>query len=469
MKKILFYFAILFIVFSVALLFFIIFKSEIVANGENRKYYLIYFVISLILFFVSLLSFKYYSNPVWLIILSSVIFSIYSFQYYLVFSSYQKKIQFYENFDNIEKKINFLSKKNLVYDLRSRKEIYENEILGNKNKSFNISPAYIFLNEEKLLPLSGLPNTVTTYCNENGYYAEYLSDRYGFNNPDIEWDKSQNEVIALGDSFVNGACVNRPDDLISVLRNTSQNKNLGYLNLGMDSNGPGFQLATLKEYHTKKTKFILWFYYENNDLIEASRDLNNLIIQKYLNQENFKQNLILQQKLINQKINRAIKNEYAKISIKNEHTKTSIKEKKKLNEFNLNINFVHFIKLRYLRDRIILNNKNINHNLNNYKKILIEAKRFSKSKNSKLIFIFLPEFGRYNYPFHQRDENYKFMINLVKNLKIPIINLHEELFAKQANPNKFFPFEMNGHYNQTGYREAAIVIEKFMNKIDIEK
>ena len=130
---------------------------------------------------------------------------------------------------------------------------------------------------------------------------------------------------------------------------------------------------------------------------------------------------------------------------------------------------MHFIKLRYLRDRIILNDTNFNHNLKNYKKILKEAKRFSKSKNSKLIFIFLPEFERYNYPYRQRDKNYKFMINLVKDLKIPIINLHEELFAKQPNPNIFFPFEMNGHYNKTGYREAAIVIKKFMNKIEIEK
>jgi hypothetical protein len=52
------------------------------------------------------------------------------------------------------------------------------------------------------------------------------------------------------------------------------------------------------------------------------------------------------------------------------------------------------------------------------------------------------------------------MINLVKDLKIPIINLHEELFAKQCDPNKYFPFEMNGHYNKREYHEAAKIIER---------
>ena len=467
MKKILFYFAILFVIFSIALFLFIIFKSEIVANGGNRKYYSTYFIISIILLLISLLIFKYHSNPIWIIILSSITFSIYSFQYYLVFNNYQKKIYYYKNFDNQEKKINLLSKKNLIYDLRSRKEIYESEILGNINRTMSINPANFLLSEKKLLPLSGLPNKQTFYCNENGYYAEYLSDRNGFNNPNTEWDKNQNKVIALGDSFVNGACVNRPNDIISVLRNISKKKNLGYLNLGMDSNGPGLQLATLKEYYTKKTKFILWFYFENNDLIEATRDLKNPIIQEYLSKKNFKQDLIKKQNLINLKINRKIKNEYSKNLLKEKNLKKIKKNKEK--KFSLEINYINFIKLRYLRDAFTFNN-DIYHekHINNYKKILIEAKRFSKSKNSKLVFVFLPEFARYNLPYPQRDKNYKSIMKLVKDLKIPVIDLHKDLFEKQDDPNKFFPFGMSGHYNVKGYSKVAEIISLFLDKMELE-
>ena len=447
MKKFLYFFAILFFISSIAILFLIIYKSEIVYNGDKREYYLIYYFIALVLCVFSLISLKYYYSPIWLITISTIVFSIYCFQYYFIFNNHQNQIFFEKNFDNHKKKLDLFAKNNLTYDTRTKKEIYENEVLGNKYRSINISPAYNFLYEKDLLPLSGLPNKITTYCNENGYYAEYLSDRYGFNNPDEEWNKHQNEVIALGDSFVNGACVNRPNDIISALRNISNKKDLGYLNLGMDSNGPGFQLATLKEYHTKKTKFILWFYYENNDLVEATRDLESTILQKYLYKKDFKQNLISKQNLINLKIEKIIKDEYSTFS-------KQIKKKK-----HFVINLKDFIKLNYLRHRFILTD---NTDINNYKKYLQEAKKFSKLKNSELIFVFLPEFGRYNIPYHQRDKNYNKIIKLIKELDIPLIDLHKELFEKQDDPNILFPFGMNGHYNIQGYKKAAEIINKFL-------
>ena len=114
-----------------------------------------------------------------------------------------------------------------------------------------------------LLPLSGLSNLETILCNENGYYSIYQSDRYGFNNPDNEWDKKEIEYLLVGDSFTHGACVNRPSDIGSVLRNLSDKS---VLNLGMSSNGPLIEYATLREYLGKNIKKVLWIYYEGNDL-----------------------------------------------------------------------------------------------------------------------------------------------------------------------------------------------------------
>ena len=45
-----------------------------------------------------------------------------------------------------------------------------------------------------------------------------MSDRYGFNNPDYEWDKEKIDFLLVGDSFVHGACVNRPYDIASQMR-----------------------------------------------------------------------------------------------------------------------------------------------------------------------------------------------------------------------------------------------------------
>ena len=42
------------------------------------------------------------------------------------------------------------------------------------------------------------------------------------------------EYLLVGDSFTNGACVNRPDDISSILRELSKKS---VLNLGYSSNG----------------------------------------------------------------------------------------------------------------------------------------------------------------------------------------------------------------------------------------
>jgi hypothetical protein len=60
-----------------------------------------------------------------------------------------------------------------------------------------------------------------------------------------EWDKKEIEYLLVGDSFTHGACVNRPNDISSVLRNLS---NKSVLNLGMSGNGPLIEYATLREY-----------------------------------------------------------------------------------------------------------------------------------------------------------------------------------------------------------------------------
>ena len=44
-------------------------------------------------------------------------------------------------------------------------------------------------------------------CNENGYYAIYKSDRYGFRNDDENWNKLNLEYVVVGDSYGIGECV----------------------------------------------------------------------------------------------------------------------------------------------------------------------------------------------------------------------------------------------------------------------
>ena len=76
-----------------------------------------------------------------------------------------------------------------------------------------------------------------------------ISQRYGFNNPDSEWDANKKEFLIVGDSFAMGDCVNRPDDIGSVLRHLS---NKSVLNLGYSGHNPLLEYATLREYCSTK-------------------------------------------------------------------------------------------------------------------------------------------------------------------------------------------------------------------------
>ena len=89
------------------------------------------------------------------------------------------------------------------FEKRSRLEIYEDFKQVNSNVSVTVSPSiYLGKKELKLFPLSGKSNSLTIFCNENGYFSIFDSDRYGFNNPDQEWNSNEIEYLIIGDSLL---------------------------------------------------------------------------------------------------------------------------------------------------------------------------------------------------------------------------------------------------------------------------
>ena len=84
-------------------------------------------------------------------------------------------------------------------------------------------------------------------------------------------------------------------------------------------------------------------------------------------------------------------------------------------------------------------------------KILLEF--FCWKNNSKLYFVYLPKYQRYK--SGNNDKEYDLVKNIVNDLKIPFIDIHKEVFLKEQNPLKLFPFELPGHYNIDGYKKVA--------------
>ena len=352
---------------------------------------------------------------------------------------------------NLIKKKNYSLKQKKNWDKRSKIEIYNDLKYYNDRVVVEVPPGHYLYRNLHIFPMSGISNSSTIHCNENGYYSIYKSDRYGFNNPNSEWDKEKIDYVLVGDSFVQGACVNRPDDISSVLRKISKGS---ILNLGLGGNGPLIEYITLREYLPSNSKKILWFYYSGNDLVNLEVEYKNKLLNKYLDNPNFTQNLKHKQNEIDNLALNIIEEMEQRSKNINKNKNNKIKEKKiKLYLINLK-SFIFLSHTRKLLHRVN-DEKNL---IMHFKKIVKLTKKLAEINNSKLYFIYLPQYAQFKLDY--QDKNYNAIKNIVNELNIPFIDISKEVFEKEANPLKLFPFELNGHYNVEGYKKVSEAIYK---------
>ena len=425
-----------FLLLSILLLLYIFYKSEIYWNGEMRDYYFIYYFLLFLLTFLSIITF-FINQKIkeYLVILGiSLVFTLYAFEIFLNYKDIYSKEQL------LKERI-YEKKTGKKWDRRTSLKIYKDLKKINSDLVIGFSPNHYKKKSNTIFPFSSISNSETLFCNENGYYVTYQSDRYGFNNPDEEWNKNEIEYLLVGDSFTHGSCVSRPNDIASVLRTLS---NKSVLNLGYGGNGPLMEYAVLREYLNQKVKKVFWFYFEGNDLKNLAYEKKNRILTNYLDNLNFTQNLKFRQ------------NEINILTIKSIEDVRKKKFKKKL---------MYFIKLRNLRTSIISifgalpfepSTENIVQP--EFKKILELTKNLIIKNNSELYFIYLPEYNRYKVKYD--NTNYNLVKNIVEYLNIPFIDVHKELFENEPNPLQLFPFELSGHYNVEGYKKVAETIFK---------
>jgi hypothetical protein len=435
---------------SILLLIYIFIKSIVISKLINLEYYYIYYTLGASYFIFSILiSFLQKKIKIYFLIIKlSILIALYSFEIFITYSNFQYLNSKYE-----------IYKKNTGsdFDKRNIQQIYDELNIKTDDYSRPVSPYYYIRSyyknkeiiniENDILPLSSVSNIKTIHCNENGYFSIYKSDRYGFNNPDKEWN-NQIEFLLVGDSFVHGACVNRPFDLSSNLRNLL--KYDGYnkksvINIGFEGSGPLTQYASMREYMNSNVKNILWFYSENNDFEDLRFELHHPILNEYLKNKLFKQNLKNKQNKINKKANEVIFN-----SLKKERVR------KNLNEQNF-LNIKHFLKLYNLRGLFIKTSRPMPDK--NFEIIIKSIKELAKQNGSNLYFIYIPEYGRFvtNY-----DNNpYLSVKKIISKHNIDFIDFNKFLSDKE-NPRKFFPFEQYGHYNKQGYRVIAEEIYRYI-------
>ena len=152
---------------SIFIFAYVAYRSEIIWEGSNHENYKKYYLFSGFLILISILSFflnqkiKFY----FITFFFSFLVVLYLSEIYLTFSDhFIKKYKDYKKQTGNE------------FDKRSKFEVYNDEIKkSNNDVSLTIFPSYYVNTQSKLVPVSGISNSKTIYCNENGYYSIYES------------------------------------------------------------------------------------------------------------------------------------------------------------------------------------------------------------------------------------------------------------------------------------------------------
>tara|TARA_B110000259_G_scaffold90681_1_gene105278 strand:- start:153 stop:1325 length:1173 start_codon:yes stop_codon:yes gene_type:complete len=351
----------------------------------------------------------------------------------------------------INYKNNNLFKKTRIYHLNIQKNKTYNQ-----NVFLNIA-GHKFLDNTKIsiLPLSGYKNSTILLCiDENNKPIFYLSDKNGFNN---KMDNIVNDFLLIGDSYVQGMCVNNKNNL------NAQFKKHNYIttNLGMAGNGPLLEYATFKEYQNEyEYQDIILFITLDNDFYDLSNEKKNKILMKYINEENFTQKIK--------------ENELSKIEVINSYF-----GKKTERIFNDFLSIYHF-NLKELGNTLekIFKKENLTSNVPNYLeddlidllflRILNGFNNDAKNKNKKFYVVFNGLNPDILYPntenenelnrIYIKDKLKKLKIYLNKN-NIPYYDFNEYIIKNynKANITTLFK-KINGqwdHYTEKGFLELT--------------
>ena len=414
---------------SISLFFILIFLIVLllsflcIFNRINRTKFLQYFFIVFFSFFASNLFFDLYLD-----------------------NSYKKKSDF--NLKSIEIKN---SKK---FDLRTQKEV----VLDLQKQFSNVYPVTFpkhklnkIKNTSELFPLSGISKSKTVFCNESGEYSIYKSDRYGFNNKDIIYEKfDKKRIMLIGDSFVHGACVNEDENISSYLNKL----NIYSFSISYGGNGPLLELASLVEYiNIIKPEVIIWFYSEN-DLFDLNQEKKSEVLIKYLNIDNFNQKLVERQNEIDDHwkkllINKFNVDDYVYYSKKRSFSGRILR---KLERAVLFKPLRDVIKNYYLSE---VNQFYISQDRNNFdlfERIIKKAKNISHLENASIHFVYLPFYGSLkDSPPLSKD----IIIELVKQNEINVLDFYSFIKKEEIKLKDIFPLNRHGHYNSQGYKFLA--------------
>ena len=304
-----------------------------------------------------------------------------------------------------------------------------------------------------LQPLGGISGVRTVLCNETGRFVTYQSDSLGFNNPPGA-AKMPAEILALGDSFAHGFCVEPERNFVSLI---GQGAGPVY-NLGIGGNGPLLELAGLKEYGPAfKPETVLWFFFEGNDLNNLEMERLHVLLPRYL-EDGFSQELLSNQPRIDAGLIRYL--EEAAAAQKPGLARTlgrSLMLRNLRRVLNLGLAGAP------APDKAEPGSGPAEPDWPLFIRVLAEARRTAASWGGRLVLVYLPEEQRFlktSRPTLEAEKSR--VLNAAADLDIPVVDLVPSFIA-QPDPLGLFNIpDKPSHYNQAGHELVAREVVRFL-------
>jgi len=430
------------VLFSILLVVFAIYKIYNYSGYTSQRFYTIALFSGVMFAIFFGLGLKRLSNNLKVnlsIVFFTVGITVYGFETYLELSK--------RGSGNTNKREVLALQMGVSYDKRNKIEVIS-DLTDSGTEAFpNVSPENLIASNGlssdngPIYPLGTISNSTTINDNESGYYPIIETDEHGFNNPKGLYIKNNVDIILIGDSFTEGCCVHSDETISEKLRQL----NFNTISVGKGGNGPLVELATLKEYaEPLKPKIVVWLHYVN-DFNNLNTEMRSSILKKYLNEDNYSQNLIKRQEEIDAVLINYIQSEQKKF------------KNKKMEILEL---IIKTIKLSKLRKMINLQTALTPISSLTFIDILKKSKQMVSNWGGKMYLVYLPEYTRYITKDELEHKNRNFVMQTANELDIPFIDIQSEVFDFHPDVLSLFPFRVSGHYNAEGYKLVAETIQK---------
>ena len=341
--------------------------------------------------------------------------------------------------------------------LTERKKSEDRKYLTDlKNKGFNniILPAFFDIYPkmskkliQDIVPVSAQPNDNVYYCNEGYGMISFKTDRAGFRNNDKIWDRvnSEENILFIGDSFTQGACVEENETIPSYFKDKNP------INLGLDGNMPYVYAVLSKLYVPKiKPKYVIQIFHLNDDNDEGRIFKKNLNV-KNLDQRYFKENSFEPSEEILSIINKT-----------NEYVDQNLIRIPGARD-NLLSRGMRYLSLPTIRYNLNELTRSINYKLPYSTTLSIDTlKNVCNENNCTPIFLYIPvsKYWEDNKPL----EKYyiKYLNEYFEKTNVHYLDISEEIF--EMGKSAFAP--KGKHLSPEGYKFVATQIKNMINKIE---